>query len=148
MELTAEQKQQLACEECGCNVLNCDCEIDEQFDAALELWRLYGAAADSFVPTAQPASVPEARWVAAGGAHKGLWLDKPPCPEAAKEYGIEWVKLPATGIPESAQRIMDLGRTQPTPAPRVVDPRADGIGRAVDRLSQHEPRLGCHAWRP
>jgi hypothetical protein len=68
-------------------------------------------------PTTQPASVPEAPFIP-------LWTYEP--------------EPQRTAIPTTAQRILDLGRTQPTPAPRVVDQRAEGIGRAVANLTRRD----------
>jgi hypothetical protein len=57
---------------------------------------------------------------------------------------------PDNCIPDTARRILDLGRTQQAaPVPQQpVDERAAGVARAVRALTSHEPRLGCHAWRP
>jgi hypothetical protein len=43
-------------------------------------------------------------------------------------------------IPDTARRILDMGRTQQAaPVPQQpADPRAEGIARAVDRLSQRD----------
>jgi hypothetical protein len=69
----------------------------------------------------------------------------------AQQRSHGWQTPPDNCIPESAQRILDLGRTQQPPQPVVHKPQqaaaSDGIGRAVDRLSQHEPRLGAARWQ-
>jgi hypothetical protein len=51
-------------------------------------------------------------------------------------------------LPATAQAILDIAAQAKQPAPRAADERGSGVARAVARLSEREPRLGCHAWRP
>jgi hypothetical protein len=111
----------------------------------------YGIAfyASRFVllPTAQPASVPEA-----GGECQFCTSAVPAgtlvctfCRDAGCRSHV------SGGLPDTARAILDLGRTQPQ-QPVVHKPQqaaaSDGIGRAVRALSNHEPRLGCHRYQP
>jgi hypothetical protein len=62
----------------------------------------------------------------------------------------EWTTPPDNCIPESARRILDMGRTQQAvPVPQQpVDERSAGVARAVANLSNHEHRLGASRWEP
>jgi hypothetical protein len=53
-------------------------------------------------------------------------------------------------IPDTARRILDMGRTQQAaPVPQQpVDERAAGVARAVKNLSNHEKRLGASRFQP
>jgi hypothetical protein len=52
--------------------------------------------------------------------------------------------------PDTARRILDMGRTQQAaPVPQQpVDERAAGVARAVKNLSNHEKRLGASRFQP
>jgi hypothetical protein len=50
-------------------------------------------------------------------------------------------------LPDSARRILDMGRTQQA-AQQPVDERAAGVARAVANLSNHEHRLGAARFQP
>lgn len=49
---------------------------------------------------------------------------------------------PDNCIPDTAKRILALKPSQP------VDPRAEGVARAVANLNAHEPRLGASRFQP
>jgi hypothetical protein len=54
---------------------------------------------------------------------------------------------PPQAIPDTARRILDIGRTQQA-AQQPVDERAAGVARAVANLSNHEHRLGAARFQP
>jgi hypothetical protein len=58
-------------------------------------------------------------------------------PDAQRDDGLSVTEIVGTvakpPLTEREQRLQDMGNQ---------------IGRAIDRLSQHEHRLGCHEWRP
>jgi hypothetical protein len=67
-------------------------------------------------------------------------------PVADEQPGEDYPRfLQDQPLPATAQAILDIGKQ---PAARVADERGSGVARAVARLSEREPRLGCHAWRP
>jgi hypothetical protein len=76
------------------------------------------------------------------------------CQEPQPEDDGEWTFTvtfsvpPDNCIPESARRILDMGRTQQAVVQQPADPRVAGIARAVANLSNHEKRLGASRWRP
>jgi hypothetical protein len=51
-------------------------------------------------------------------------------------------------IPDTARRILDMGRTQQAVATQPADPRAEGIARAAANLNRHEKRLGASRFQP
>jgi hypothetical protein len=131
MALTREHKMLLTCEECGRNVLTCPC-YSSQFDAAFDLSesrdRDFEYACDNFNPIVTNDTMRQ-------------WIDL--------VHSEQWTTPPDNCIPETARRILDMGRTQQVkPDAQPVDERAAGVARAVRALTSHEPRLGCHAWRP
>jgi hypothetical protein len=116
------------CPDCGVDIpaLNIRCDPCH--------WKWYGAHVGGQAPTAQPASVPEAEGYYVAGIKRlfGMTHD-----EIRHAIGAPWP------LPDTAQRILDLGRTQPQqPAPVVHKPQqaaaSDGIGRAVANLTRRD----------
>jgi hypothetical protein len=63
-------------------------------------------------------------WIAVDERHKGLWLDKPPCHEAAAEYGIEWICIHSAASPVRGDAgTMPAARSVSAPsADRAISP--------------------------
>jgi hypothetical protein len=118
------------CPDCGVDIpaLNIRCDPCH--------WKWYGAHVGGQAPTAQPASVPE--------ADCPCWYTPEWCEACIATMGAE------ANANANAQRILDLGRTQPTPAPRVVDQRAEGVARAVANLTRQDDAFmpAASRWEP
>jgi hypothetical protein len=130
------------CPDCGVDIpaLNIRCDPCH--------WKWYGAHVGGQAPTAQPASVPEAdatdRLPRLGVEHQP-WCDSPLCGGCTGWKPV----LPDPGLPPTAQRILDLGRTQQVvELVQPVNLKAAGIARAVANLNDHEKRLGASRFQP
>jgi hypothetical protein len=95
-----------------------------------DLWGEWSPTRFVLLPTAQPASVPEAAVVCV--------------PDDQPDPVRDWQARAA----EKAKRYQPKEQWFWFDVPSEASEGSLGVGRAVDRLSQHEPRLGCHAWRP
>jgi hypothetical protein len=111
-------------------------------------------------PIAPPYSIPAAAHEAPDDGLGSLAYDVATGDQWTADQLRQFFNLPPDNcIPESARRILDMGRTQqsdqpqgrqsgvspslsgqgqPSPAVQPADPRAEGIARAVDRLSQRD----------